>query len=184
MAVAINSPGGQYDQLYLSNYAVLQIKDELARLPGVSDVTMLGQRDYSMRIWLDPEKLSARNMTAGDVANAVRSQNTQVAAGQIGQQPAPNGQLIQVPLDTLGRLTDVEQFENIIVKADANGRLTRLKDIAQIELGAKNQDISCKVNGIPSATMAVFQLPDANALDSPRRSSPRWTSWRKGFRQA
>ena len=165
MAVAINSPDGSYDQLYLSNYAILQIKDELARLPGVSDVTMLGQRDDSMRIWLDPEKLAAHNMTAGDVAAAVRLQNSQVAAGQIGQPPVPGDQSLQIPLDTLGRLSAVEQFENIIVKADAVGRIMRLKDIARVELGAKNQDISCKVNGVPSATLAVFQLPDANALD-------------------
>jgi multidrug efflux pump subunit AcrB len=170
LVVAINSPPDKnghvpYDQLYLSNYAVLQIKDEIARLPGVSDVNMLGQRDYSMRIWLDPDELAARSMNAGDVANAVRAQNTQVAAGQIGQQPAPNGQEIQIPLSTLGRLSEVEQFEQIIVKADNNGRLTRLKDIARVELGAKNQDINCKVNGVPSASLAIFQLPDANALD-------------------
>ena len=165
MAIAINSPTGKYDQLFLSNYAVLQVKDELARLPGISDVTMLGQRDYSMRIWVDPEKLSSRSMTAGDVANAVREQNAQVATGQIGQPPSPRGQMIQVPLSTLGRLKTIEQFENIVVKSSPDGRVVRLKDVARIELGAKNQDISGQVNGIPSVSLAVFQLPDANALD-------------------
>src|SRR4051794_22703812 len=115
LVIALNSPSGRFDQLFLSNYAVLQVKDELARLPGVSDVTMLGQPDYSMRLWGDPEKLAARDMTAGDVVNAVRQQNAQVATGQVGQPPVPTGQLIQVPLSTLGRLTDVAQFEDIIV---------------------------------------------------------------------
>jgi multidrug efflux pump len=166
LAVAINSPGGRYDQLYLSNYAALQIKDELARLPGVSDVRMLGQRDYSMRIWVDPDQLASRDMTAGDVVRAIREQNMQVASGQVGQQPAPRGQAIQVPLSTLGRLATVEQFQNIIVKATTDGRLTRLKDVARVELGAKNEDIACMVNGKPSVSLAIFQLPDANALDT------------------
>ena len=166
LAIGINSPGGRYDQLYLSNYALMRIKDELARLPGISDVTMLGQRDYSMRIWVDPEKLSSRDMTAGDVVAAIREQNMQVATGQIGQQPINQGQQIQVPLSTLGRLATVEQFENIIVKSLPDGRITRVKDIAKVELGAKNQDISSRLNGSPTVSLAVFQLPDANALDT------------------
>ena len=166
LVIALNSPSGKYDQLFLSNYAVLQIRDELARLPGVSEVTMLGQRDYSMRVWVDPEKLAARDMTAGDVALAVRAQNAQVATGQVGQPPVPDGQLIQIPLSTLGRLSEIDQFENIIVKATADGRVVRLKDVARLELGAKNQDISGKVNGLPSVSIAIFQLPDANALDT------------------
>ena len=132
MALAINSPptaeapSGVYDQLYLSNYALLQVKDQLARLPGVSDVTMMGQRDYSMRIWVDPEKLAARSMTAGDVVAAVREQNQQVATGQIGQPPTPRGQPMQITLSTLGRLVDIEQFQNIIVRSTPDGRITRL----------------------------------------------------------
>src|SRR4029079_81053 len=123
MAIAINSPDQSRDQLYLSNYALLQVKEQLARVPGVSDVTMLGQRDYSMRIWVDPDKLSSRSMTAGDVVAAVRAQNAQVATGQIGQTPAPASQAIQIPLSTLGRLTEVEQFEDIIVKSSTDGRV-------------------------------------------------------------
>jgi multidrug efflux pump subunit AcrB len=172
LALAINSPPtedhpkGVYDQLYLSNYALIQVKDQLARLPGVSDVLMLGQRDYSMRIWVDPDKLAARSMTAGDVVRAIREQNQQVATGQIGQQPAPAGQPMQITLSTLGRLVDVEQFRNIIVRSMPDGRVVRIKDIARVELGAKNQDITCVVNGKPSVSLAVFQLPDANALDT------------------
>src|SRR5262249_43736900 len=166
MAIALNSPSGRYDQLFLSNYAMLRVRDELARLPGVSDVNMLGQRDYSMRVWVDPDKLAARSMTAGDVVAAIRAQNAQVATGQIGQPPAPRGQPIQVPLATLGRLKDVEQFANIVVKSTPEGRVVRLKDVARVQLGAKNQDISGQVNGLPSVSLAIFQLPDANALDT------------------
>jgi multidrug efflux pump subunit AcrB len=165
MSVALNSPDGRYDQLYLSNYALMHVKEEIARLPGVGDIFMLGQRDFSMRIWVDPEKLTARSMTAGDVVNALREQNAQVATGQIGQQPAPKGQPIQVTLSTLGRLLHPEQFGEVILKVGAEGRVTRLKDVAKIELGAKNQDISTKVNGKPCVSLAIFQLPDANALD-------------------
>jgi multidrug efflux pump len=166
MAIAINSPDNSHDQLYLSNFAWMRIKEELARLPGVSDVSMLGQRDYSMRVWVDPDKLAERSMTAGDVVRAIREQNAQVATGQIGQPPIPSGQPAQLTLSTLGRLVEVEQFEKIVVKSSPDGRLTHLKDVARVELGAKNENISCKVNGKPSASLAVFQLPDANALDT------------------
>jgi len=165
MAIAITSPDGSRDQLYLSNYALLHLKDELARVPGVSDVNMMGQRDYSMRIWVDPEKLAARGMAATDVVEAIRSQNMPVASGQIGQPPIPSGQKLQLTLTTVGRLVEVEQFEDIVVRATPEGRLVRLKDVARVELGAKNQDISGRVNGNPTVSLAVFQLPDANALD-------------------
>ncbi|MEO6808741.1 MAG: efflux RND transporter permease subunit, partial [Isosphaeraceae bacterium] len=166
MAIAINSPNGQYDQLYLSNYVSLQLKDELARLPGISDVNMLGQRDYSMRVWVNPEQLASRNLAASDVVAALREQNVQVATGQIGQPPVPDGQAIQMTLSTLGRLTEVEQFEKIVVKTTREGRVVHLKDVARVELGAKSQDISTRVSGRPSASLAIFQLPDANALDT------------------
>ena len=165
MAIAVNSPENLYDQLYLSNYATLHLKDELARLPGVSDISMLGQQDYSMRIWVDPERLTSRNLTAGDVVAALRQQNQQVAAGQVGQPPVPDGQPIQLTLDTLGRLVEPEQFESIVIKAMPDGRAVRLRDVARVELGAKSMDVSCRVNGKPSASMAIFLLPDANALE-------------------
>src|SRR5262249_38240052 len=119
LVVALTSPNRQYDQLYLSNYALLQLREELARLPGVGDVNMMGQRDYSMRVWVDPEQLAARNMTAFDVIQALREQNVQVATGQLGQQPAPSGQPFQVTLSALGRLTDPEQFGDVIIKSDS-----------------------------------------------------------------
>jgi multidrug efflux pump len=166
LVIALNSPTDEYDQLYLSNYGALQIVDELGRLPGISEARMFSSREYSMRIWVDPERLAARGMQGGDVVRAIREQNLSVATGQIGQQPAPEGQAYQVPLSTLGRLSDVEQFENIIVRATPEGRLVRIKDIARVELGSKNSDITTSVSGLPSASIGVFQLPDANALST------------------
>jgi multidrug efflux pump len=162
----------KYDQLHLSNYATIQIKDALARIDGVGDVQFLGPRDYSMRIWLDPQKLASRNMTAGDVTNAIRKQNKQVAAGRLGQPPTPAGLDFQFPLNTLGRLETEEQFRQIVVKADSNGSLTYLRDVIAddrkdqkgVELGAKNYDVNSYLDGEPSITLAIFQLPGSNAL--------------------
>ena len=164
LVVNLVSPDGRYDQLYLSNYATIQIRDELARIDGVGDVAFLGQQDYSMRIWLDPEKLAARSLTTTDVISAVKEQNVQVAAGQIGQPPVPAGQDFQYTVSTLGRLSDPEQFADIIVKTGADGALTRLRDVASVELGAKSRDQSCTLDGKPSVGLAVFQLPGSNAL--------------------
>ncbi len=160
------SPDGRYDQLYLSNYATIQVKDALARLPGVGDVSFLGARDYSMRVWLDPTQLAARNMTASDVVNALREQNVQVAAGRIGQPPAPAGLDFQYTINTLGRLLDPEQFAQIVVKTGEQGQITRLADVGRVELGAKSYDVSSYLDGQPSVTLALFQLPGANALDT------------------
>ena len=166
MAIGIYSTDGRFDQLYLSNYAQIRLQPELSRLPGISEVRMFGQRDYSMRIWLDPDKLAIRKMTAGDVVAAIREQNLQVAAGQIGQSPTVDGQKTQITLTTLGRLVDAKQFERIIVKTTPEGRFVRVRDVGRVELGAKNQDTSSKVDGQPVANLAIFQLPDANALDT------------------
>ncbi|HLJ92996.1 MAG TPA: multidrug efflux RND transporter permease subunit [Gemmataceae bacterium] len=165
MGLAINSPDGRYDQLYLSNFALMQIKDELARVPGVGDVFLFGQRDYSMRIWLDPAKLATRRMSATDVVQAIREQNSQVATGAIGQEPMRGRQECQITLSTLGRLADVEQFENIVLKVSRDGRIIRLKDVGRVELGAKNEDTSVRLDGRETVFLAIFQMPDANALD-------------------
>ncbi len=175
LAIGIYSPDGRYDQLYLSNYAYMHIRDEMSRLPGVSDVTMFGQRDYSMRIWLDPDQLAQRSMTAGDVVRAIREQNLQVATGQVGQSPIVPGQQTQVTLTTLGRLVDADQFDKIIIKTSRDGRLVRIRDVGRVELGPKNQDMSSEVGLLdekgalriyPVANLAIFQLPDANALET------------------
>src|SRR6266849_4894746 len=154
-----------YDQLYMSNYATIQLKDALARIEGVGDVTIFGQQDYSMRVWLNPDKLQSRNLTAGDVIRVLREQNVQVAAGQIGQPPVPRGQDFQYTLSTLGRLSEAEQFADIILQTGSDGEVTYLKDVGRTELGARNQDQNLTLNGKPSAGLAIFQLPGSNALD-------------------
>src|SRR5262249_54127831 len=169
MGIAINSPDGRYDQLYLSNFALMQIKDELSRVPGVGDVFLFGQRDYSMRIWVDPARLSVRRLTANDIVAALREQNSQVAAGAIGQEPIQGRQEAQITLSTTGRLADVEEFENIVVKTGAGGRTLRLKDVARVELGSKNQDITTRLDGRETVFLAIFQMPDANALEVRQR---------------
>ncbi len=155
-----------FDQLYLSNFATIQVRDDLARLKGVGDVSYMGQQDYSMRIWLDPEKLAANNLTSSDVVNVLKEQNVQVAAGQIGQQPVPTGQDFQYTLTTMGRLVDPEQFEQIVVKTGKSGQVVRLKDVSRSELGAKNQDTRCTLDGKPSIGLVLYQLPGSNALDT------------------
>jgi multidrug efflux pump subunit AcrB len=164
MFVSIYSPDGSRDNLFLSNYATLQIRDELARVDGIGDVFMFGQQDYSMRVWVNPEQLAYRNMTAGDVVRALREQNVQVAAGQIGQPPVGDYQQLQMTFTVLGRLSEPEQFEQIVLKTTPEGRCVRLKDIAAVRLDPRNQDIVSRVDGKPTASVALFQLPDANAL--------------------
>jgi multidrug efflux pump len=173
LAVNINSDDGEYDDIYLSNFATIQIKDELARITGVGDVTFLGQRDYSMRVWLDPQKMASRNLTTMDVVKAIQGQNVQVAAGQIGREPAPPGQQFQFTMNTLGRLKDATQFAEIILKTDQGdakrptsaAQVVRLRDVARVELGAQLYDQTCKLDGRPSVGLAVFQLPGSNALE-------------------
>jgi HAE1 family hydrophobic/amphiphilic exporter-1 len=165
LIVTVFSPEAQYDDLYLSNYATLRLKDELARLDGVGEVTVFGSGDYSMRIWLDPRQLKSRNLTTEDVLDAIREQNVQVAAGQIGQPLAPVGQSFYYTVSTLGRLTEAEQFEHIIIKTADGGRITRLKDVARVEQGAESYDQFSQLDSKPAASLAIYQLPGANALD-------------------
>jgi multidrug efflux pump len=165
LTIGLTSPDGRYDQLYLSNYALTRIRDELTRIPGIADVIIFGQRDYATRIWVDPERLAARNLTALDVVNALRAQNAQVAAGQIGQPPTSQGQPFQVTITTLGRLTEVEDFENVVVKVSPDGRIVRVRDVARVELGARSQDVSNRFDRKPTVGMGVFILSDANALE-------------------
>ena len=168
MIVNLFSPNDTRDSLYLSNYATIQLRDELARLPGIGDITYLGQRNYSMRVWLDPGKMAFRGLTATDVSTAIEQQNTQVAAGQIGQPPVPTGQVFQYTMSTLGRLQDPEQFKDIILKTDSDGRIVRLGDVSRIELGAQAYDQSCTLDGKPSVAMSIYQRPGSNALETAR----------------
>src|ERR671929_1090680 len=166
--------------LELSNYATIQIRDELSRLPGVGDITYLGQRDYSMRLWLDPQKLAAYGLNAQDVISAVQAQNVQVAAGQIGQPPTNAGQVSQYIITTLGRLENTDQFANIILKS-SGGSLVYLKDVANIELGAQSYDQTCTLDGKPSVALSVYQLPGSNALDVAKRVKDRMKELRDHF---
>ncbi|QDU54497.1 efflux RND transporter permease subunit [Aeoliella mucimassa] len=165
MVLTITSDVEEYDTLFMGNYALRNVKDELARLPGVGEVVVFGGADYSMRVWLDPAKLKARNLTTNDVVAAIREQNVQVAAGQIGQPPVPDGQTYQLNINTLGRLSDVVQFEDLIVKADDKGGFTRVKDVARVELGGKDYNLASSDSGKPAVAILVYQLPGANALD-------------------
>ncbi|WP_417849157.1 efflux RND transporter permease subunit [Thalassoglobus sp.] len=163
--IALSSPDGEYDALYLSNYA-LALKDELSRVAGVGEVTVFGAGDYSMRVWLDPRLLKQRGLTTEDVTSAIQEQNVQVAAGQIGAAPAPPGTQFELTVSTQGRLADVEEFGNIIIRTGENGRILRVKDVARVELGAKTYTFDSTYNGTPSTSIAIYQLPGANALET------------------
>ncbi len=153
-----------YDDLYISNYLIINVNDEVKRIRGVGDTGIYPSKDYGMRIWLDPDKLKSRDMTVTDVIAALREQNVQVAAGSIGEPPALPGQAFQYTINTLGRLEDAEQFENVIVKVE-DKRLTRVRDIGRVELGAKSYGILGRTNGVPGGVMVVYQSPDGNAVE-------------------
>ncbi|GAB5992047.1 efflux RND transporter permease subunit VmeQ [Aeromonas enteropelogenes] len=161
--ITLRSPKQTHDSIYLSNYADLNIVERLKRIEGMSDITLLGKKAYSMRVWLNPNKLATLNLSASDVISAIKSQNIQVAAGKIGGMPAPGDQQYQYVLQTKGRLTTAGEFENIIVHA-SKGTLIRLKDIARVEVGAEGYDADGRMNNEPAAVMALYQLPTANAL--------------------
>jgi len=174
LCVNLISPDGRYDLLYLSNYALIQVKDALARTEGVGDVAFLGARDYAMRVWLDPDALATRGLSAADVVRALREQNVQVAAGQLGQEPVAGESDFQVPITTLGRLPDAAAFADVIVKSEPGtagrgGRIVRLSDVGRVELGARNADLTSQLDGQESITIAVFQLPSSNALATAQR---------------
>ena len=166
LVVHVYSPDGSRDQLYLSNYATLQMKDVLARLSGVGNVTVFGARDYSMRIWLDPDKVAARNLTAGEVVTALQNQNIQVSAGVLNQPPVDNPGAFQVNIQTLGRLKTPEEFGDVLLKSDDQGRVTRIKDVARIELGAQDYGANGYLDTQRAVPMGIFQLPGSNALDT------------------
>jgi multidrug efflux pump len=164
MVVHLLSPKGTYNQAYMSNYAFLQIRDVLSRLQGVGNVNVFGAREYSMRVWLDPNKMYARNLTSDDIVSAIQAQNIQVAAGRLGAEPAPPGTDLQLTLNTQGRLITPDQFGQIIVKRGDNGQIVYLADVGRIELGAKDYNISSYLDGEPAVALAIFQLPGSNAV--------------------
>jgi hydrophobic/amphiphilic exporter-1 (mainly G- bacteria), HAE1 family len=183
--VTLTAPDNRYDSLFLSNYATITLVPELSRVPGVGNVNVFGVGQYSMRIWLDPQKLYARGLTPADVINVVQQQSQQVTAGQIGTPPAPAGQDFQYTVNVEGRLTDPVQFGNIIVKVDSanGGQITRVKDVARVELGAQTYSIAFALNGKPAAGIAIYQLPDANALNVATAVNARMAELAKSFPQ-
>ncbi|MGP6418932.1 efflux RND transporter permease subunit [Pseudomonas putida] len=183
MVVHLTSPDKRYDMLYLSNYAILNIKDELARLGGVGDVQLFGMGDYSLRVWLDPNKTASRNLTATDVVTAIREQNRQVAAGQLGAPPAPNAQSFQLSVNTQGRLVSEEEFENIVIRAGDNGEITRLKDIARVELGSSQYALRSLLDNQPAVAIPIFQRPGSNAIDISNDVRSKMDELKKNFPQ-
>jgi hydrophobe/amphiphile efflux-1 (HAE1) family protein len=164
MVVHLLSPDGTYNQAYISNYAFLQIRDPLSRLDGIGNVNVFGAREYSMRIWLDPDKMYARSLTTDDVVSAIQAQNVQVAAGRLGAEPAPPGTELQLTINTEGRLVTSDQFGQIIVKRGNNGEIVYLADVSRVELGAKDYNVSSYLDGKPAVALAIFQLPGSNAV--------------------
>jgi hydrophobe/amphiphile efflux-1 (HAE1) family protein len=169
MVVHLLSPDNTYDQLYISNYALLQVRDTLLRLPGVGDVQMFGARDYSMRLWLDPDRAADLGLTAGDIVTAVRGQNVQVAGGQLAQPPVPTNRAFQPSLTLQGRLIDPDQFSKIIVKAGADGRVVRVGDVGRVELGAEDYTTNSYLSGKTAVAMLISQQPGTNALATAKR---------------
>jgi HAE1 family hydrophobic/amphiphilic exporter-1 len=163
--VTLTSPNATYDSLYLSNYATINIRDELSRVPGVGNVTVFGAGQYSMRVWLDPNKLQVRGLMPQDVIQAIQQQSQQVTAGQVGMPPTPAGQAFQYTLNVNGRLDDAREFEDIIVKTGSNGDVTRVRDVGSVELGAQTYSQAFSLNNKPATGIGVFQSPGANALD-------------------
>lgn len=166
MVVNMLSPDGTYDQTYIGNYAVLQIRDQIRRIDGVGDILLFGASEYSMRIWLDPDLIQSLGMTAGEVLSALRSQNIQVASGIINQPPVPKQNAFEISVQTQGRLIDPEQFANIVVKSGDNGRLVRIKDIGRVELGAQSYVTKGYLRDKPAIALPIFQRPGTNALDT------------------
>ncbi|MGE1154873.1 efflux RND transporter permease subunit [Pseudomonas sp. ICMP 460] len=181
MVVHLTSPDQRYDMLYLSNYAILNIKDELARLGGVGDVQLFGMGDYSLRVWLDPNKTASRNLTATDVVTAIREQNRQVAAGALGAQPAPSDTSFQLSVNTQGRLVTEEEFENIVIRSGENGEITRLKDIARVELGSSQYALRSLIDNQPAVAIPIFQRPGSNAIDISNDVRSKMAELKKSF---
>ena len=162
--INIYSPNNTFDAIYLSNYATINIIDPLARIRGVGQVTLLGPLDYSLRIWLDPDRLTERNLTPNDVIQAVQNQNVQAALGRIGAAPITSDQQVQINIKTKGRLARPEEFAAIVLRSNPDGSVVRVKDVARVEIGASHNRFS-RFNGAPAAAIGIYQLPGSNAVE-------------------
>ena len=181
MVVHLVSPNGKYDTLYLRNYMRLHVKDQLSRIPGVGDAQQFGGGDYAMRVWLDPDKVAARGLTAGDVLRAIREQNVQVSAGQLGAEPMPNGSDFLTLINAKGRLESTEEFGNIVLKSGADGEIVHLSDVARLELAAGDYTLRSRLDGMNAAALGIFQAPGANALSIRDAVVSKMDTLAKGF---
>ena len=181
MVVHLLSPDNRYDMLYLSNYALINVKDELSRLDGVGDVQLFGLGDYSLRVWLDPNKIASRNLTATDVVKAIREQNQQVAAGALGAPPSPSATSFQLAINTQGRLVTEDEFANIIIRVGDNGEITRLKDIARVELGSNQYALRSLLNNKEAVAIPIFQRPGSNAIAISNEVRAKMAELKKSF---
>src|SRR5450432_1746433 len=163
---ALYSPNDTYDQVFLANYAVININDLMTRVPGIASVTVFGAGNYAIRLWVRPDRLAQMGVTVPEIINAIQAQNTVNPAGQIGGEPIPQGQQYTYAVRAQGRLETSEQFENIVLRASPGGAILRVKDVARVELGAQNYNMKARLNGKPSALIALYQLPDSNAVDA------------------
>jgi HAE1 family hydrophobic/amphiphilic exporter-1 len=181
MVVHMLSPDNSRDQLYISNYASIRVRDQLLRLEGVGDIQVFGEREYSLRIWLDPDRLQALRLTAGDVVRALQEQNVQVSGGALGQQPAPQNNAFELQVRTQGRFEDPRQFRNVIVRAGEGGRLIRVEDVARVELGAREYTRNSYLNGQTAVALGIFQRPGTNALDTAHQVLTRMQQLKQDF---
>jgi HAE1 family hydrophobic/amphiphilic exporter-1 len=182
--VTLTSPDSRYDSLYLANYATIKLKDAIARLPGVGNVVVFGAGQYSMRVWLDPDRMHARGLVPQDVVQALQQQSEQVTAGQIGAPPAPAGQPFQYTLNVSGKLSDPAEFAAVILKTGVAGEITRLRDVARVELGAQTYSQVFTLDGKPAAGLAIFQAPGANALEVAEQVKAKMAELKREFPQA
>ena len=162
--IAVYSPKHTHDPLYLSNYVTINLLDQIKSTPGVGDATLWGPQDYSMRAWVQTDRLTGLNLTTADIIDAIQSQNIQAAVGRIGARPVANDQQLQLNIQTKGRLSTVPEFENIVIRTNPDGSVLRLRDVARVELGAANLDRETRLNGGPAAAIAIYQSPGANAI--------------------
>ncbi len=166
---ALFSPNDTYDGVFLANYAVININDQMTRVPGIASVSVFGAGNYAIRLWVRPDRLAQMGVTVPEIISAIQAQNTVNPAGQIGGEPIPQGQQYTYAVRSQGRLETTDQFENIVLRADPGGAILRVKDVARVELGAQNYNMKARLNGKPSAVIALYQLPDSNAVDAANR---------------
>ena len=169
LLITLASPEGTYDEVFLSNYASINLKDALARVSGVGKADVMTNFEYSMRMWMDPNRMAGLGLTPADLITAIREQNLEVSAGQIGTPPIPEGQQFQYTIKAKGRLTTVKEFENIVLRTGSSGSIVRIRDVARVELGADYYNASGRYSGDPATVLAIYQAPGANALAVCRR---------------